>query len=205
MRIGFAGLGNMGSRPHRARTAARGLISTATKATICTRYRANAPALRAVFGSGAGALLHGRRLADWSPRCRLRRATTATGSAAYEAAAVSPTASRTTSSHRGITPVTGARMSAAGRLACVAGGRVGGVGKTGADSVVTGTEALAALLASGTAVAGARVRPMRRGRHGRRCRAGSRRCRAGSRRCRRPGRYRGLGGPWRGRRGRACG
>jgi hypothetical protein len=103
------------------------------------------------WGSG----LHFRRLVDWSPRCRLRRATTATGSAAYEAAAVSPTASRTSSSHRGITPLMGDRMSAAGRLVCVAGGPAGpagGAGKTGADSVVTGAGALAALLAAGTAV-----------------------------------------------------
>jgi hypothetical protein len=43
-------------------------------------------------------------------------------------------------------------MSAAGRLVGVADGRAVGVSKTGADSVVTGTEALAALLAAGTAV-----------------------------------------------------
>ena len=44
-------------------------------------------------------------------------------------------------------------MSATGRLVCVAGGRVGvSVGKTGADSVVTGAGALGALLAVGTAV-----------------------------------------------------
>jgi len=47
-------------------------------------------------------------------------------------------------------------MSAAGRLVCVADGPAdgpsGGVGKTGADSVVPGAEALAALLAAGAAV-----------------------------------------------------
>jgi hypothetical protein len=43
-------------------------------------------------------------------------------------------------------------MSAAGRLVCVAGGPDGGVGKTGAGSVVTGAGALAVLLAAGAAV-----------------------------------------------------
>jgi hypothetical protein len=43
-------------------------------------------------------------------------------------------------------------MSAAGRLVCVAGGPAGDVGKTGAGLVVTGAEALAALLAAGAAV-----------------------------------------------------
>jgi hypothetical protein len=43
-------------------------------------------------------------------------------------------------------------MSAAGRLVGVADGRAVGISKTGADLVVTGTEALAALLAAGTAV-----------------------------------------------------
>jgi hypothetical protein len=50
-------------------------------------------------------------------------------------------------SQRGIIPVMGARMSAAGRLDCVA----RGVGKTGAGKAVTGAEALAALLAAGAA------------------------------------------------------
>lgn len=50
-------------------------------------------------------------------------------------------------SHRGIIPVMGARMSATGRLVCVA----RGVGKTGAGSATTGAVALAVLLAAGAA------------------------------------------------------
>jgi hypothetical protein len=46
----------------------------------------------------------------------------------------------------------GDRMSAMGRLVWVAGGLAGRVGKTGADPVVTGAGALAALLTAGTAV-----------------------------------------------------
>ena len=67
-----------------------------------------------------------RCLADWSFRCRLRRARTATGSAAYAVAASSPVASRVSSSHPGI-PVTGARMSAIALRDRFAVGRADGV------------------------------------------------------------------------------
>jgi hypothetical protein len=76
--------------------------------------------------SGGDEVLHLRCLADWSFRCRLRRASTATGSAAYAVAASSPVASRVSSSHPGI-PVTGARMSAIGLRDRFADGRADGV------------------------------------------------------------------------------
>ena len=91
-----------------------------------------------------------RRLADWSPRCRLRRASTATGSVAYAVAASNPVASRTSSSHGGI-PLKGTRKSAVGRWVCV--GFADGMGETGPGSVAAGAAALAALLADGAAIA----------------------------------------------------
>ena len=76
--------------------------------------------------SGGDEVLHLRCLAEGSFRCRLRRARTATGSAAYAVAASSPVASRVSSSHPGI-PVTGARMSAIGLRDRFADGRADGV------------------------------------------------------------------------------
>ena len=76
--------------------------------------------------SGSGEVLHLRCLAEGSFRCRLRRARTATGSAAYAVAASRPVASRVSSSHPGI-PVTGARMSAIGLRDRFADGRADGV------------------------------------------------------------------------------
>ena len=76
--------------------------------------------------SGGDEVLHLRCLAEGSFRCRLRRARTATGSAAYAVAASRPVASRVSSSHPGI-PVTGARMSAIGLRDRFADGRADGV------------------------------------------------------------------------------
>ena len=103
------------------------------------------------LGLGAEAVPHLRRLADWSPRCRLRRARTMTGSVAYAAAASSPVASRTSSSHPGI-PAMGDRMSAIGRRAGDGDGFAEGVGEAGVGSAVTGAEALAVLLVAGAAI-----------------------------------------------------
>jgi hypothetical protein len=99
--------------------------------------------------SGGDEVLHLRCLADWSFRCRLRRARTATGSAAYAVAASSPVASRVSSSHPGI-PVTGARMSAIGLRDRFADGRADGVA---AGSVrLADARARAALPAAAVAV-----------------------------------------------------
>jgi predicted lipoprotein with Yx(FWY)xxD motif len=100
---------------------------------------------------GGEAVPHLRRLVDWSPRCRLRRARTMTGSVAYAAAASSPVPSRTSSSHRGI-PAMGDRMSAIGRRAGDGDGFAEGAGEAGVGPAVTGAEALAVLLVAGAAI-----------------------------------------------------